>query len=109
MNTNIYSVIKGFVETEKALALQAIWKYTFKVVQNSEKIAIAKSVENLYWVTVTSVNTLPTRKKERIIWRWKIFTKRDAWVKAIVTLKKWDKIDFTSFSTTKKKEEKAKK
>jgi len=109
MNTNIYSVIKGFVETEKAFALQKMWKYTFVVSQDAEKIKISKAVTALYWVEVVSVNTIPTRKKERVIWRWKIFTKRQASTKAIVTLKKWDKIDFTSFSTTKKKEVKAKK
>ena len=102
---NIYWVIIGFVETEKTFAQQAMWKYTFKVSPSSTKIDVANAVETLYWVKVASINTIKTRRKERLIWRSKIFTKRQAVTKAIVTLKDW-KIDFTSFSN---KKEKAKK
>lgn len=106
---DISSIIKGTVETEKAFAQQEFWKYTFSVDPRAEKVEIWKAVEILYWVNVTWVNTVPVRKKERIIWRWKVFTKRDAGKHAVVTIKRWEKIDFTSFSKTKKKEEKDKK
>ena len=103
--SNYFWVIKGVVETERTFNLQKDWKYTFLVDSNSNKIEIWKAIEYLYWVNVKSVNTIKVRKKTRLIWRWKIFTKRHAWVKAIVTLEEWEKIDFAAlnFKEDKKK------
>lgn len=96
---NINWVILGTIETEKALnKLQPAWKYVFIVNSNSTKVDIKNTVKKIYWVTVNSVNTIPVRKKIRSVWRWKIITKRDPFVKAVVTLKKWDNIDFWAFS-----------
>lgn len=106
---NIYWVIKGFVETEKSYANQGISKYTFFVDPVATKVDVRNAVETFYGVKVTSVNTQQVRKKTRLIWRWKVYTKRQAWVKALVTLKAGDKIDFTAFNTKDKKEEKTSK
>ena len=101
----MYCVIKKSIETEKALkTLQPLNKYTFVVVKGSTKIDIKIAVEKIYKVKVMSVNKIPTRKKERLIWRWKVITKRKSSIKAIVTLKSWDKIDISEFKNSKTKD-----
>ena len=103
---NYFWIIKGVIETEKTHLLNWDSKYVFLVDSNANKIDVEKAVEYFYWVKVVWVNTLKIRKKTRLIWRNKVFTKRHAWLKAIVTLKEWDKIDFTSLSFKENKSEK---
>lgn len=81
-------------------------KYVFLIDASANKIDVAKAVEYFYWVEVKWVNTVKIRKKTRLVWRAKIFTKRHAWAKAIVTLKEWNKIDFTALTFKENKSEK---
>ena len=94
MQGNVYlSVIKPIV-TEKTMSVQAPQrKYSFVVLPNANKIVIKKVIEELYSTKVESVNISPVRKKVRSIGRTKWYTKRQAYKKAIVTLKKGEKID----------------
>ncbi len=102
---NIYSILKGIIETEKTMQkLQPMNKYTFIVSNEAWKIDIRNAVETMYNVTVTSVNTVPVRKKTRLAWRWKTIIKRKAFTKAIVTLKSWDKIDVAAVQEQKTKD-----
>lgn len=77
--------------SEKAARLADKGTYVFRVPMHAEKIAIRKAVEALYGVKVESVRTVsilgkPTRRGHRP-------SKRSDLKKALVTLKKGQKLD----------------
>lgn len=73
------SVLKRPIITEKSQVLNASGKYAFEVALGSNKIQIAKAVEDMYGVTVTDVSTLRQfgKKKSRMT-RSKITSGRTA-------------------------------
>lgn len=86
---NISIIVKPLV-TEKAIAAGELGKYAFIVRKNATKNEVKKAIESLYGVKVTQVNIInkPAKKK-----RFRnIFGKRAGYKKAIVTLKKGEKI-----------------
>jgi large subunit ribosomal protein L23 len=86
-----YRVLRKPQVTEKAAHLSDSNKYVFEVSLDSNKIEIAKAVNDLYKVKPLSVNIVRmSGKKVRFGRR---FGKRKSWKKAIVTLKKGDKIE----------------
>lgn len=72
--------------TEDSMARIADKKYTFKVAVDANKVEIAKAVEELFKVSVESVNTMNCKGREKRVGR-NVGHKPD-WKKAIVTLKK---------------------
>lgn len=91
-------IIKPIV-TEKMTALtDKLNKYGFKVDKNANKIEIKNAIQEMYNVTVVSVNTLvmPGKKKSRYTKGGVIKGATSDFKKAIVTLKEGDKIDFYS-------------
>lgn len=79
--------------TEKAARLrEAEQQYMFEVDSKANKIQIRSAVEQLFGVSVTSVNTLIQCGKLRRMGRR--HGKLPNWKKAIVTLKPGDKIPF---------------
>lgn len=87
---NLYEVIRRPLITEKNTALQAAGKYGFEVRADANKDQIKKAVEKAFKVTVTSVNVMTVRGRERRVGRRKVLVNK--WKKAIVTLKPGDKI-----------------
>ena len=86
-------VIKSVMSTEKALQNQAsLHRYMLRVAKAANKIEIKKAVEELFNVSVVSVNTQNYEGKKRVLRNRKV-TKAQDWKRAIVTLKKGDKID----------------
>lgn len=87
----ISSIIKKPVFTEKSFLLKEKNKYIFLVSEDATKKEVAKSIAQLYKVKVEDVNISKSfgkiRRKGRQI-GWKAGNK-----KAIVTLKKGEKID----------------
>jgi large subunit ribosomal protein L23 len=67
-------------------------KVTIKVAKWANKIEIKKAVEELFKVHVEKVNTINTPGKKKRVGRHEGF--RPGWKKAIVKLRKGDKIDF---------------
>ncbi|MEM1034077.1 MAG: 50S ribosomal protein L23 [Myxococcota bacterium] len=65
---------------------------TFEVALKANKIQIRSAVEQLFGVTVTSVNTAIMRGKERRMGRG--YGKLQNWKKAVVTLSPGDDIQF---------------
>jgi large subunit ribosomal protein L23 len=82
------------VLTEKSYALaNAQNKYTFLIEGKANKIEIAKKVEEEYKIKVNKVNTVVRPGKlRRDLKTYKEYREEDK-TKAIVTLKKGDKID----------------
>lgn len=72
--------------------------YGFKVDRMANKIQIKKAIEEMYGVTVVSVNTMryAGKNKSRFTKAGVIAGKSNAFKKAMVTVKKGDKIDFYS-------------
>jgi large subunit ribosomal protein L23 len=88
---NPHDVVMGLLRTEKGSIIQPNNKYLFWVNSGSNKIEIRKSIEDIYKVKVTSVNTMIMRGKMR---RVRYATgKTPDWKKAVVTLKEGNKID----------------
>lgn len=93
------SVIVKPIVTEKMTQLgEKLNRFAFVVSKDANKLAVKKAVEDLYEVTVLTVNTMNYSGKSKVR-----FTKSgvqsgktSAYKKAIVTLKDGDTIDFYS-------------
>lgn len=92
-------IIKPIV-TEKQTAITDKFanRYGFRVSPTANKLEIKKAVEEMYNVTVVSVNTInyPGKLKTRYTKSGMISGKQTAYKKAIVTLKEGEIIDFFS-------------
>ena len=92
-------IIKPIV-TEKQTAMSEKFsnRYGFRVDPDANKIQIKAAVEALYGVNVVSVNTMnyAGKLKSRFTKSGAISGRMPAFKKAIVTLKKGQKIDFFS-------------
>lgn len=78
--------------TEKAAELKEQGQVVFEVSLKANKIQIRDAVEEMFGVTVTSVNTLVQRGKPKRMGRGTAL--RRNWKKAVVTLQKGDDIQF---------------
>jgi len=85
--------VKGQERTKKAEA-----KFGFIVKPDANKIEIKKEVEGLYNVTVIGVNTMryAGKRSSRYTKAGLVKGQKNAYKKAIVTLKEGDTIDFYS-------------
>ena len=95
MKIHIYDVIREPIITEKvAKDAETLGKYAFRVHPQANKKQIKSAIEKVFNVTVTKVNTANQMGK----WRRVRFEpgKTAQTKKAIVTLKKGDKIDITA-------------
>ena len=88
-----HDIVKGMIRTEKGANLLPLNKYQFWVDRAVNKIEIKKAVEDIYKVKVDCVNTIMMRGKTKRV-RYSVGKTAD-WKKAIVTLKKDNKIDIT--------------
>ena len=86
-------VIKSLEVTEKSTRLTgAEDKYFFTVNSSANKVEIKQAIEQLFKVGVVKINTmnyLGKKKRERTAH----YGKKSDWKRAVVTLKKGDKID----------------
>ncbi|MDR1124377.1 MAG: 50S ribosomal protein L23 [Elusimicrobiota bacterium] len=90
--TKIYETIRKPLLTEKSLILRDSDNcYVFVVEKNASKYDIREAVESIFSVHVEKVATLPLRGKVKKMGRFA--GKRPDLKKALVTLKKGDKID----------------
>lgn len=86
--------------TEKQTAISEKFpnRYGFRVAPSANKVQIKKAVEDMYGVTVISVNTMnyAGKKKSRFTKSGVINGKVPAFKKAIITLKEGEVIDLFS-------------
>ena len=87
------AIIKELQVTEKGTLLaESDNQYFFNVDRKANKLEIKRAVEELYSVSVASVNTMcysGKRKRMRTV----KYGKRPDWKRAIVTLKEGSRID----------------
>ncbi len=98
MKTTLEILLKP-VLTEKLTAQEEpLQRYGFLVARTANKIQIKKAVEEMYGVTVVSVNTMRYggKNKSRFTKSGVIAGRSNAFKKAMVTVKKGEKIDFYS-------------
>lgn len=88
---NPNDIIKSLLRTEKGATMQQSGKYAFWVDNDANKIEIKQSVEAIYKVKVTGVNTMNVPGKSKRV-RY-VVGMTPEWKKAVVTLKAGDKID----------------
>jgi len=91
-------LIKPIVTEKMTAQGEALNSYGFIVDPRANKLQVKKAVEDLYGVTVASVNTLRYSGKvtSRFTKAGYIKGRKNAFKKAILTLKEGDKIDFYS-------------
>ncbi len=77
--------------TEKASTLGTLNKYVFRVDKRATKIDIKRAIQKGYAVTVTKIDIINVRPKERRIGRTRGF--RPGFKKAIVTVQSGQTID----------------
>ncbi|MDH3324830.1 MAG: 50S ribosomal protein L23 [Candidatus Peregrinibacteria bacterium] len=93
--TTTYDVLVQPIVTEKSVATEN--KFTFKVDNRASKTDVTKAVKDFYGVDVLKVNIVTLPEKTKVIGRGKVARRRAPLKKAIVTLKKGQKIDFNAF------------
>lgn len=87
----LYRVLRKPLVTEKSTSLLQDNKYTFEVDPEANKTEIKQAVESLFKVKVEKVNTMNVKGKLKRVRR--IQGRTPDRKKAIVTLKKGDKIE----------------
>lgn len=89
-----YDILKHVLRTEKGTRMMPDDKYLFHVSRDANKIEIKQAVEDIYNVTVLKVNTAKMPGKWKRV-RYQAGLTPE-WKKAIVTLKKGDKIEIAT-------------
>lgn len=91
-------LIKPIVTEKFTILGEKLNRYGFVVDNGANKIQIKKAVEQLYGVNVAAVNTVryAGKVKSRFTKSGVISGQKNAYKKAIITLKEGDKIDFYS-------------
>ncbi len=89
---DIHELLQKPLFTEKGLSLKEKEnKIIFRVKKSANKSEIKKAVEKLFKVKVTDVNTINISGKKKRLGRFA--GKTSDWKKAIVTLKKGEKLE----------------
>lgn len=96
MTLEATQIILRPVISEKSMDQSTVNKYTFAVADEANKMQIKAAVEELFKVTVTNVNVLTTKRKEksRNRRRGRQVGYTSPWKKAVVTIKAGDSIEF---------------
>jgi len=88
-----YLILKSLLRTEKGTSLLTYDKYHFLVDKTANKVQIKKAVEEIYKVKVKDVNTLISHGKLKRVRQ--AYGRTTDNKKAVVTLKKGNKIEVT--------------
>ncbi len=86
-----YQIILRPIITEKGGLMEEYGKYLFRVAKDANKVEIKKAVEKLYKVRVDKVHAVSMPSKFRQVGKHE--GRKPGFKKAIVTLKKGDKIE----------------
>ena len=86
-----HEIIIRPIVTERSFDMMAENKYTFEVAKTANKYQSRDAIEEIFGVTVTSVNTMNVKPKTKRV-RY-VAGKTRSWKKAIVTLAEGDSIE----------------
>ena len=104
---NLAQILIRPVLTEKSVHQETVGKYTFEVHQDANKVDIKNALKALYGVHVDAVNISHSLAKYRLGKGRKPMEKRSFARRAIVTLKKGEKLDITKAKKTETKKAKS--
>jgi len=94
VSANLLDILVAPIVTEKSTIAGSLGKYTFKVATCATKTDVKNAVESIFGVNVTKVNTVNYDGKTKLF-RGREGT-RNAYKKAVVTLKSGESIDLTN-------------
>lgn len=94
IDAKLYDIVRYPVITEKSTALSESGKYVFKVLTSATKPMIKEAITKIFNVTVSEVNTLNVKGKNKVFKGTK--GKRASYKKAVITLSAGQKIDLTT-------------
>lgn len=103
---DLYQVIRHPILTEKSTLLQSQNKYVFAVDEKATKNDVERAINKLFNVEVLDVKTFNVKGQRRRLLRLRKVTKRKDWKKAIVTVKKGQKIQVFESAKSSEKEKK---
>lgn len=106
---NNQPVIISPIITEKAMKASEGSKYSFLVTKTASKTAIKIAVRSMFKVNVIDVQTNIVKGKQKRAGTRRIEVTESAWKKAIVQLKKGEKISLFEPTGTEEEKEKKKK
>jgi large subunit ribosomal protein L23 len=91
-------IVKPIVTEKMNAQADSLKKYGFIVDNKANKVQIKRAIESLYGVTVVSVNTMyyGGKRKSRYTRTGLVSGRRNAYKKAVITLREGDIIDFYS-------------
>lgn len=91
-------LIKPIVTEKLSAQGESMNRYGFVVEKRANKLQIRSAIQEMYSVTVVDVNTMiyPAKKKTRMSKSGIVHGSKNAFKKAVVTLKDGEKIDFYS-------------
>jgi large subunit ribosomal protein L23 len=89
-------LVKPLITEKSEMLSEDRGQYTFIVAKDVNKLEIKEAVEDMYQVTVESVNTIimPAKAKNRSTRSGIIDGRKAAYKKAVVTLSEGEEIDF---------------
>ena len=98
MKTSFEILLKPILTEKLTAQEEPLNRYGFLVDRTANKIQIKNAIEDMYGVTVESVNTMryAGKNKSRFTKSGAIAGRSNAFKKAMVTIRKGDKIDFYS-------------
>lgn len=98
MNKNI--LVRPIVTEKSTILNEKQNRYAFVVDKNANKIEIKKAVEEMYGVSVVSVNTLvmPAKNKTKFTKKGQIHSRKGSYKKAYISLAQGDNIDFYEYT-----------
>ena len=98
MKTSFEVLLKPILTEKLTAQEEPLQRYGFLVERTANKIQIKKAIEEMYGVTVESVNTMryAGKNKSRFTKSGAIAGRENAFKKAMITIKKGEKIDFYS-------------
>ena len=98
MKTSLEILLKPVLSEKTSAQEEKLNRYGFIVHKSANKLQIKKAIEEMYGVTVESVNTMryAGKNKTRYTKAGLIAGKSVSFKKAMITVKKGDKIDFYS-------------
>lgn len=86
-----YKILKEPRISEKTTVLSDENKYVFKIYPRANKVEAKKAIEDVYGIKVKNINVINVHRKRRVLRGIKGF--KPGYKKAIVTLKKGEKIE----------------
>lgn len=89
---SVNDVIIRPIITEESMKMVTMNKYSFVVARKADKMNIKKAVSQLFNVTVVSLTTSVVKGKTKRVGARRVEVGQTEWKKAIVEIKKGDKI-----------------